>query len=151
MVKKTHADLSTTKNYLVIADGSKAMENALQFCMERVQLTKFGLILLHVVNDSEFVHWLGVGAKLQSEAKINGESLLHEICKKYENEFSCVIPLYREGNLAHITKEILQTRTDIASFVIGVDDAHRESGDIIQYLYETRFRQIKTPIIIVPC
>ncbi len=138
------------KYYLVIADGSKQMFDALEFCQTRVQLTKFGLILLHVVNDAEFVHWLGVGTKIREDAQQRGNALLRELTAKYEEFFPDVQTIYREGNVGQIACEILRERANIASFVLGVDEHHQEAGDIIQYLHRTRYKNITTPIIIVP-
>jgi len=59
----------TPRVFLVVADETEEMRNALRYACRRARHTSGRVALLYVVEPADFQHWLGVGRVIEEEAR----------------------------------------------------------------------------------
>ncbi len=141
--------MSEKNFYCVVADGSQAMWRAISYCENLSKVNGFGIYLLHITDDSEFSHWLGVGSIIKQEAEVSANKLLNQIKQTIISKFPEIILIYHQGDTAHDVYDLVSKIHEIKALVLGMDNDARDPGKIISYLAQSP-REIKTPVIIVP-
>ena len=141
--------MSEKSFYCVVADGSQAMWRAISFCENLSKVNNYGIYLLHITDDSEFTHWLGVGSIIKKEAEASARKLLSQISEKLQTKFSAVEIIYHQGDIEHDVYDLVAKLPNVKALVLGIDNDARNPGRIINYITKSP-REIKTPVIIVP-
>jgi hypothetical protein len=91
--------------YLVIVDGTVECDRAIVFATRRASRIGGGLVMLAIVDDADFHHWLGVGQIMREEAE-EAAGLLQVLTRR-----KLFVPATRPNKLRH-----LSTKTKISLF-----------------------------------
>lgn len=142
---------SRPRVFLVLADDSAEMIKALRFASQRARQTGGMVALLHVQDNAEFHHWLGVEAIMKEEAREKAEALVQSLSEVVNELCGSYPAIYmREGNRAEQLFELLDEDRSI-SIVVLATSAEKESNDhVINHIAGKGRARMRTPFTIVP-
>ncbi len=137
--------------FLVVVDESEEMPVALKFACKRAKSTGGYVALLHVVQPTEFVHWLGVETLMREESREQGEALL----QKYAAEVNRTtgrpaIMFVREGEEAQEVAALLQEDHSLSILVLAASTGAEGPGPVVSHLTGKELSNLRIPITIVP-
>ncbi len=133
------SDKTRPRVFLVLADDSAEMPKALRFASLRAQQTGGMVALLHVQNNAEFHHWLGVEAIMKEEAREEAEALMQKLSETVNELCGSYPAIYmREGDRAEQLFELLDEDRSISIVVL------------INHLAGKGRSRMRTPFTIVP-
>ena len=137
--------------FLVVVDESEEMPVALKFACKRAKKTGGRVALLHVVQPTEFVHWLGVETLMREENREQGEALLQKYAAEVNRSTGQpAILLVREGDEAQQVAEVLQEDTTISILVLAASTSSEGPGPVVSHLTGKELSNLRIPITIVP-
>ncbi len=137
--------------FLVVADESQEMRNALRYACRRAQRTKGRVALLHVIEPVEFQHWLGVGRVMEEEARDEAEQRLQALATEVFAQTGTLPVIHiREGNRAEQLVQLLQEDDTISLLVLGTAPGGANPGPLVTYLLSNLGRRIRVPLTLVP-
>ena len=139
------------RKFLVVMDDSSEFLNALYFAARRAQKTGGGVVILSVVDNSEFQHWLGVQETMEQEARENIEAHFKVFEKwmmgKVEIEPELLI---RKGRKSDEILSAIEADKEIGVLVLGAGKDRKGPGPLIQELVAKRGGEMPIPVTIVP-
>lgn len=137
--------------FLVVVDESEEMPVALKFACKRAKKTGGRVALLHVVQPTEFVHWLGVETLMREENREQGEALLQKYAAEVNRSTGQpAIMLVREGDEATEVANLLQEDKTISILVLAASTSSEGPGPVVSHLTGKELSNLRIPITIVP-
>ena len=138
---------------LVIADGSKEMEVALQYACARSKKTNRKIIIATFIEPVDVLTTQGVTEIMQNEAREEAEKKL-QFASSIVKETTGITPVLhvREGEIIQELKSLIDEEKNINVLVLGanVDDKEKKTGSIINSLITKELTNFRIPIMIVP-
>jgi nucleotide-binding universal stress UspA family protein len=144
---------STPKDrvFLVIVDDTEEMRVALRYACRRAEHTKGRVALLHVIEPSEFQHWMAVGNLMREEARGEAEQLLQKLAAQVNTVSGKVPVLYvREGSRRDELMKLIDEEPSISILVLGANIGKGGPGPLISALTGKFMGKLRIPITIVP-
>ena len=145
--------MSEEKYILVIADGSKEMEVALQYACARSKKTNRKIIIATFIEPLDVLTTQGVTEIMQNEAREEAEKNLKYAASivKESTGFIPVLQL-REGEIMKELKALIEEEENINVLVLAanVDESNKSPGPIINSLVTKEFSNFRVPVMIVP-
>ena len=145
--------MSKEKYILVIADGSKEMEVALQYACSRSKKTNRKIIIATFIEPIDVLTTQGVTEIMQNEAREEAEKII-QIAASIVKESTGIIPVLqiREGEIMKELKALIDEEKDINVLVIAanVDEKDNSPGPIINALVSKELSNFRVPVMIVP-
>ena len=145
--------MSKEKYILVIADGSKEMEVALQYACSRSKKTNRKIIIATFVEPLDVLTTQGVTEIMQNEAREEAEKII-QIAASIVKESTGIMPVLqiREGEIMKELKALIDEEKDINVLVIAanVDEKDNSPGPIINALVSKELSNFRVPVMIVP-
>lgn len=141
------------RKFLVIADQSEECRTALYFAAKRAQATDCGLVLLSVIEPSNFDHWIGVSETMRREAEENATELLDTLAEDAEavmGERPVLILL--EDELRSALAKLIEEDGTISILVLGASEAGEGPGPLVAALARGRglTGDRSIPVTVVP-
>ena len=137
--------------FLVVVDESEEMPVALKFACKRAKTTGGRVALLHVVQPTEFVHWLGVETLMREESREQGEALLQKYAAEVNRSTGQQAILFvREGDEAQEVASLLQEDKTISILVLAASTSSEGPGPVVSHLTGKELSNLRIPITIVP-
>lgn len=137
---------------LVIADGTKEMEVALQYACARAKKTDRKIILTTFIEPLDVLTTQGVQEIMKNEAREEAESNLNQASTivKESTGLTPVLQL-REGKVMDELIALIEEEKNINVLVLAakVDD-DKGPGPIINALTTKEYSRLRIPIMIVP-
>ena len=138
---------------LVIADGSKEMEVALQYACARSKKTNRKIIVATFIEPIDVLTTQGVTEIMQNEAREEAEKNIKfasDVVKKSTGELPVIN--IREGEIIQELKNLINEEKNISVLVLGanVDEKEKNPGPIINSLVSKELSNFRIPIMIVP-
>jgi len=138
---------------LVIADGSKEMEVALQYACARSKKTNRKIIIATFIEPIDVLTTQGVTEIMQNEAREEAEKKL-QYASSIVKETTGVMPVLhlREGNVIQELKKLIDEEQSINVLVLAanIDEKETSPGPIINLLLTKELTNFRIPIMIVP-
>tara|TARA_B100000029_G_scaffold422952_1_gene429921 strand:- start:8 stop:481 length:474 start_codon:yes stop_codon:yes gene_type:complete len=138
---------------LVIADGSKEMEIALQYACARSKKTNRKIIIATFIEPLDVLTTQGVTEIMKNEAREEGKKKL-KYASSIVKDTTGITPLLRmrEGEIMNELKALLEEEKNINVLVLAanVDDNEKNPGPIINSLLTKELSNFRIPIMIVP-
>ena len=138
---------------LVIADGSKEMEVALQYACARSKKTNRKIIIATFIEPLDVLTTQGVTEIMKNEAREEGKKKL-KYASSIVKDTTGITPLLRmrEGEIMNELKALLEEEKNINVLVLAanVDDNEKNPGPIINSLLTKELSNFRIPIMIVP-
>jgi len=147
--------MSTTRKFLIIADGSDDSRVAAYFAARRARNTGGQVTVLAVAEtDGGFEHWLGVGETMKAEARQAAEEALESLAEDVE-EVTETRPevILKEGDLLTAMRDLLDEDPAISILVLGAANSKDGPGPLVSALSRGKglFDQRAIPVTVVPC
>ena len=145
--------MSDEKFILVIADGSKEMEVALQYACARSKKTNRKIMIATFVEPLDVLTTQGVSEIMQNEAREEAEKRI-KYSSSIVKESTGIIPVVhiREGEIIQELKALIKEEEDINVLVLAanVDENTKDPGPIINSLVSKELSNFRIPVMIVP-
>ena len=145
--------MSEDKYILVIADGSKEMEVALQYACARSKKTSRKIIIATFIEPIDVLTTQGVTKIMQNEAREEAEKKLHNAASVVKKSTG-ILPVLqvREGEIMKELKALIEEEENINVLVLAanVDEGNKSPGPIINSLVAKEFSNFRVPVMIVP-
>ena len=145
--------MNTEKYILVIADGSKEMEVALQYACARSKKTNRKIIIATFIEPIDVLTTQGVTEIMQNEAREDAEKRLQKASSIVKEKTGIMPVLHiREGEIMTELKALIEEEKDINVLVLAanVDEKDKNPGPIINSLVTKELSNFRVPIMIVP-
>ena len=145
--------MSKEKYILVIADGSKEMEVALQYACARSKKTNRKIIIATFIEPLDVLTTQGVTEIMQNEAREEAEKKI-QIAASIVKESTGIMPVLqiREGEIMKELRAVIDEEKNINVLVLAanVDEIHQNPGPIINSLFTKELSNLRVPVMIVP-
>lgn len=136
--------------FLVMADETEEMRNALRFACRRAQHTGGRVALLTVVEPADLGNWLGVGRVIEEDARREAEAHLHQLADEvYRMTGKMPILHLREGDRREELVKLLSEETTMSLLVMGTAKSGGP-GPIITYVLSNFGKFVRIPMTLVP-
>ena len=144
--------MSKEKYILVIADGSKEMEIALQYACARSKKTNRKIIIAAFIEPLDVLTTQGVTEIMRNEAREEVEKNIQYAASivKESTGFMPVLQI-REGEIMKELKNLIDEEKNINVLVIAANvDEKDNPGPIISALVSKELSNFRVPVMIVP-
>ncbi|WP_421789504.1 universal stress protein [Hyphobacterium sp.] len=141
------------RKFLVIADQSEECRTALYFAAKRAKATECGLVLLSVIEPSNFDHWIGVSETMRREAEENSTELLDMLAEDAEAVMGERPELIlREDEMRDALSKLIEEDCTISILVLGASEAGEGPGPLVAALGRGRglTGNRSIPVTVVP-
>ena len=137
--------------FLIVVDESEEMQIALRFASRRARHTDGRVALLHVIEPTEFQHFMGVGDLLAEEARERAEHYIQSLAGQVK-ELSGKLPVVflREGDRRDELLRLVQEERNISILVLAASAQSGSPGPLIQSLTGKFVSRLRVPLTIVP-
>ena len=144
------SDPAPFRVFLVVVDESQEMRNALRFACRRAQHSGGRVALLYVIEPVGFQEWLGVGRRIEEEARTEAERRLQQLAGEVVRQTGLLPALHlREGDLATELLQVLQESPEISLLVLGTDPEGNNPGPLVTYVIANS-QAFPVPVTLVP-
>ena len=138
---------------LVIADGSKEMDVALQYACARSKKTNRKIIIATFIEPIDVLTTKGVSEIMQNEAREEAEKKL-KYASSIVKEATGITPVLhlREGEIIKELNALIEEEKNINVLVLAanVDQKEKDKDIIINSLLTKELTNFRIPIMIVP-
>ena len=136
---------------LVIADGSKEMEVALQYACARSKKTDRKIIIATFIEPLDVLTTQGVQEIMKNEAREEAELRLQKASTivKEATGLTPVLQL-REGNIMDQLIALIEEEKNISVLVLAANVDEKGPGPIISSLTSKEYTRLRIPLVIVP-
>ncbi len=137
--------------FLVVADKTPEMRNALRFAAGRAKRTGGVVGILRVIEPSDFQHWSAVGNLMREEARVEAEQLLQECAATIEGIHDRMPILYiREGSRQDALLKLIEEEPAVRILLLGAASGTKGPGPLISFLTKKVVGKLRVPVTIVP-
>ena len=142
--------MSNDRYILVIADGSKEMEVALQYACARAKKTNRKIIIATFIEPLDVLTTQGVTEIMQNEAREEAESRLQR-ASAIVKESTGTIPILhvRKGEIIPELIKLIEEEENINVLVLAANVDEKGPGPIISALSK-EYSRLRIPVMIVP-
>ena len=137
--------------FLVVADDSKELHQALYYAARRAVTTGGEVALFRCIEPIEGQLWGGVSEIMEAEAEQDSKNLLQELSEYCENLGAPKPKTFvRKGILHEELFNLIDKEKAIRVLVLGVSTEHGNPGPLINYVINKGSTECRVPITIVP-
>ena len=136
---------------LVIADGTKEMEVALQYACARSKKTNRKIIIATFIEPLDVLTTKGVTEIMQNEAREEAELKLQQ-ASTIVKESTGIMPVLhvREGEIIPELIKLIEEEENINVLVLAANIDDKGPGPIITSLVSKEYSNLRIPVMIVP-
>ena len=137
--------------FLVVADDSKELHQALYYAARRAAAANGEVALFRCIEPIEGQLWGGVTEIMEAEAEQASKKLLLEL-SEYCEKLGAPKPrtFVRKGILHEELFNLIDKEKAIRVLVLGVSTEHGNPGPLINYVINKGSNECRVPITIVP-
>ena len=143
--------MSDDRYILIIADGSKEMEVALQYACARAKKTNRKIIIATFIEPLDVLTTQGVTEIMKNEAREEAESKLQQ-ASTIVKESTGIMPVLhvREGEVIPELIKLIEEEENINVLVLAANVDEKGPGPIINSLVSKEYSRLRIPVMIVP-
>jgi Universal stress protein family len=142
------------RKFLIVVDESQEVESALYYAASRVQRSSGCIVMLYVIEPSEFQNWAGVRQVQIEEETTKAKALFRLFRRKLAHAgFETVETedVIREGRTAEEVNKLIDEDEDIAILVLGASIDAKGPGPLVASLAVGRAGGgFAVPVTVVP-
>ncbi len=148
---KSHVSKPKNRLFLVVADDSKELHQALYYAARRAATAGGEVALFRCIEPIEGQLWGGVTEIMEAEAEKASKDLLLEL-SEYCEKLGAPKPrtFVRKGILHEELFNLIDKEKAIRVLVLGVSTEHGNPGPLINYVINKGSNECRVPITIVP-
>ena len=149
--KKSKVSKPRNRLFLVVADDSKELHQALYYAARRAATAGGEVALFRCIEPIEGQLWGGVTEIMEAEAEQASKNLLLEL-GEYCEKLGAPKPrtFVRKGILHEELFNLIDKEKAIRVLVLGVSTEHGNPGPLINYVINKGSNECRVPITIVP-
>lgn len=149
-LKRRSLEAGHRRKFLVVVDDTVECDRAVVFAARRAEHTGGVLVLLFVIDDSDFRGFLGVEQVMRAEARAEAERVLSEVVDRVE-KMAAIEPetVVREGSRATEVLRLIEEDEDIAVLVLAAGTGSEGPGPLVTSIGRTS-GSFPVPVTIVP-
>lgn len=138
------------RKFLTIVDDTPECERAIAYAARRAQTTGGTLVLLYVIEPSDFQQWLGVEQIMREEANQAAKSALNGHASSVRARFG-IEPeeVVREGAATDEIHKLIEEDQDIAILVLAASGAKEGPGPLVSAV-AGKGAAFPIPVTVVP-
>jgi nucleotide-binding universal stress UspA family protein len=145
------AEDGSTRVFLVVVDETAEHHLALQYAARRAAHTGGKLALLHVVEPTDFQHWLSVEELAREERREAAELLMQRLCEQFAPIAGSMPVVYiREGRTQDELLTLINEEPGISILVLAAGTGAAGPGPLVTFLSGKAVARLRIPITIVP-
>ena len=143
--------MNSDRYILVIADGSKEMEVALQYACARAKKTNRKVIIATFIEPLDVLTTQGVTEIMQNEAREEAELKLQQ-ASRIVKESTGIMPVLhvRKGEVIPELIKLIEEEKNINVLVLAANVDEKGPGPIINSLVSKEYSRLRIPVMIVP-
>ncbi|MEJ5901015.1 MULTISPECIES: universal stress protein [Ochrobactrum] len=147
--KRLSRESGHRRKFLAVIDETPECGRAVAYAARRAKNTNGSLILLFVIDDSDFQQILGVGEIMRAEAQDRARSALEKFAAVVREDQGIEPELsIREGQTAEELLSLIEEDQDIAILVLAAGSGKEGPGPLVQSLAGRA--QFPIPVTVVP-
>jgi len=140
-----------TRVFLVVVDETAEHHLALQYAARRAAHTGGKLALLHVVEPTDFQHWISVEELAREERREAAEQLMQRLCEQFAPVAGSMPIVYiREGRTQDQLLALINEEPSISILVLAAGTGASGPGPLVTHLAGKAAARLRIPITIVP-
>lgn len=137
--------------FLVVVDGTDECDRAVTFAANRVKRTGGTVVLLSVISNDDFQHWLGVENVMRAEALQQATSLLEDQTARIEEIGNITVEkIIREGRKAEEIERLIDSDRGVAILVLAAGLSNEGPGPLVSAFTSRGANALRIPVTIVP-
>ena len=142
---------SSSRLFLVVADNSKELHQALYYAARRAATAGGEIALFRCIEPIEGQLWGGVTEIMEAETEQASKTLLKNL-SDYCEKLGAPKPrtFVKKGIIHEELFNLINTEQSIRVLVLGVSTEHGNPGPLINYIINKGSNQCRVPITIVP-
>lgn len=138
------------RKFLTVIDETPECRRAVAYASRRAKNTNGTLILLYVIDSSEFQHFLGVGDIMRAEAEEQARQTLSDISADVRKNLGIETEIIVcEGQKAAEISKLIDNDQDIAVLVLAAGSGAEGPGPLVQSI-AAKGSAFPIPVTIIP-
>ena len=136
--------------FLVIADETPEFKKVLRLASLRARKVGGTLVMLRIIEDAEFQHWVSVQELMKEEARLEAQEMLDQFADEMYH-ISGMTPetVIRFGNASDVITNYIHEDQDIHLLVLGASP-DGDPGPIVRTFREKLLNVLHMPVMVVP-
>ncbi|WP_377291310.1 universal stress protein [Rhizobium sp. SG2393] len=138
------------RKFMAVIDDTPECMRAVHYAGMRAKNSNGGLVLLYVIANGDFQHWLGVEEIMRAEAREEAETTLAKIAQEVREtvgiEPEAVI---REGSATEEIHGLIEEDRDIAILVLAAGSAKDGPGPLVSSI-AGKAAAFPIPVTVIP-
>jgi nucleotide-binding universal stress UspA family protein len=148
--KRLSREAGHRRKFLAIIDDTPECERAVAYASKRAVSTNGVLVLLYVIDPSDFQQWLGVEKIMRDEATTAANAALDAAAAKIRTSLGIEPELVvREGKAAEEIHKLIEEDQDIAILVLAAGGAKEGPGPLVASI-AGKAAAFPIPVTVVP-
>ncbi len=136
--------------FLVIADDTPEFKKALRLAALRAERVGGTLVMLRIIQPSEFQHWMAVRNIMEEEAMQEAQEMLDDLALEVKQLSGLDSELIlRKGEPSDIITQYVEEDKDIHLLVLGAN-VDGDPGPLIKAFREELLNVLHMPVLVVP-
>lgn len=138
------------RKFLAVIDDTPECERAVAYASRRAMNTNGGVVLLYVIDPSDFQQWLGVERIMREEATATARATLDQAAAKIRTTLGIEPELViREGNVSDEIHKVIEEDQDIAILVLAAGSGKEGPGPLVASI-AGKSAAFPIPVTVVP-
>jgi nucleotide-binding universal stress UspA family protein len=148
--KRLSREAGHRRKFLVSVDETPECGRAVAYASRRVRNTGGALVLLFVIDPSDFQQFLGVGNIMRAEALERAQAALNKYATQLREQYGIEPELIvREGQTTEEIHSLIEEDQDIAILVLAAGSGKEGPGPLVQSI-AGRGASFSIPVTVIP-
>lgn len=148
--KRLSREAGHRRKFLVTIDETPECGRAVAYASRRASNTSGALVLLFVIDSSDFQQFLGVGNIMRAEAHERAQSALNKYASQIREKYGLQPELIvREGETVEEISSLIEEDQDIAILVLAAGSGKEGPGPLVQSI-AGRGASFPIPVTVIP-
>jgi len=147
--KRLSRETGHRRKFLAVIDETPECGRAVAYAARRAKNSNGALVMLFVIDNSDFQQILGVGEIMRAEAEERARSTLEKFAANVREEQGIDPELIiREGRITEELPSLIEEDQDIAILVLAAGSGTEGPGPLVQSLANRA--QFQIPVTVIP-
>ncbi|MBL1242052.1 MAG: universal stress protein [OCS116 cluster bacterium] len=139
------------RKFLVVIDDTDECRIALKYAASRAIATGALITILHVIDNADFQHWLGVEAIMRDEAYANAEQVIKAILDDVESAVELMPEIVvKQGDKREEILDLIKQDEAIAILMLGSAVDGSGPGPLVASLANQSAEVFPIPVTLIP-
>ncbi|WP_204844802.1 universal stress protein [Paremcibacter congregatus] len=136
--------------FLVIADDTPEFKKVLRLASLRAAKVNGSMVMLRIIQPSEFQHWMSVREIMEEEAMQEAEEMMNEFAREVKeiSGLDCE-KVIRKGEPGDVITQYIEEDQEIHMLVLGAN-VDGDPGPLVKAFREELLNVLHMPVLVVP-